>query len=141
MAKKKEVVKEKKPNGRPPDWTKERIEEEAEDLLKYANHPDTLIVGKYACLRGYQPSWLNYLAEKNDKFFEAYATAKKLVAYRREEGALKGDYNSTVFNRMAPLHDAELRAYLLEEKNKDKDDKTNQLKEALEMVRDSERKD
>ena len=76
--------------GRPATWTKEIIEKEAELLMKWCRKESSLILRKFACLRGYTHAYIYKWSDPNDKafsevFYDAFHFAKSVIGTRREE--------------------------------------------------------
>ena len=86
-----------KHRGRPTEWTEERIEQEAKDLIKWSEQTDVLVLEEFGLYR--EPPYIRAvmykLAEKNDNFRNALLIAKERIRSRRESGATLGKYNAS----------------------------------------------
>lgn len=80
--------------GRPQVYTKEYIENEADEFLKWMKDPAHIYFKRFALDRGYSPQRLSEFAENNDKFSEVYKRAKEWQECRLAEGGLLEEFNS-----------------------------------------------
>lgn len=95
--------------GRPPRFD---LEEEAKAFIEWADKSDSLVLRKFAAIRGYfSQSKLHEYAEQSEDFRKAYNYARMIVGSRREELLMKGKGNPAPFNRYAALYDLELKAH------------------------------
>ncbi len=95
--------------GRPPRFD---LVEEAKAFKDWADRSDSLVLRKFAAIRGYfSQSKLHEYAEQSDEFREAFNYARVIIGARREELLMKGKGNPAPFNRYAALYDQELKAH------------------------------
>ena len=80
--------------GRPPKYTAEAIEAEADALLEWTKHPDNLYFIKFAFERGYDSSRLYEFAENNEKFARVFKQVHDWQKVRVAEGAMKNELNA-----------------------------------------------
>ena len=128
--------------GRPLDWTPERIEEEAKELIEWSEKPDSLILKSFACQRRYAPSWMTYLADKNKSFSEALRIARANVSARRELTAgLEGGIDTGIVKITLATYDDEHRAVLKEMKQAESRSINiiNPAKEAVQAIKKSKK--
>lgn len=62
--------------GRPPIWTDERIEQEADALLEWLNEKNNFLFMEFCYARGLQEDYPAKWAKKNEKFNRAYRKAR-----------------------------------------------------------------
>jgi len=82
--------------GRPEEWTTERIEKEAEELINWSLG-DELVLETFGLYRNppYIRAVMYELGNKNELFRDALMVAKERIRARRESGAYKGEYNAS----------------------------------------------
>jgi hypothetical protein len=79
--------------GRPPKYTSEFIEKEADAFLEWMQKPDSIYYKNFCLERGYLPQRLSEFAEQNEKFAEVYARAKAWQEGKLVEGGLINVFN------------------------------------------------
>src|SRR5260221_5138371 len=62
--------------GRPPFWTDEKIEKEAEALLLWLDEKPNFLFLEFCYERGLRKEWPSRFAKKNQKFEQAYSKAR-----------------------------------------------------------------
>lgn len=82
--------------GRPPRYTPEFIEKEAEALLKWCKKEDSYYITGFSLERGYSRENLAIWAKKNGEFARAYRIAKETQEYRLFQNSLKGKINPVI---------------------------------------------
>lgn len=102
--------------GRSLKWTDEKIEEEAEYLLEWANLPGSLVLGMCYGSRGYTYQDAKEWAQRNDKYREAKLLAFTLVGSRREMGGLINKLSSGLVSRTMPLYDPDYNDLVMQMK-------------------------
>lgn len=80
--------------GRPIKWTKEAIEEEAKELIKWAKKKDSFYVKYFAADRNYSPQRLTEWIAENEKFSDAYEKVNTLLEKRIVSGSITNEYNA-----------------------------------------------
>jgi hypothetical protein len=80
--------------GRPPIWTTEIIEKEAEELVKWLQLPSSYWFEQFAIDRGYPSKYLHEWAAKNDKFRGAYELARDWQKSKLVCGSLLKKFNA-----------------------------------------------
>jgi hypothetical protein len=80
----------KAPNlgGRPPKFSKEDIEKEAEYFYEWLQEPTSIFFKHFATIRGYCAQYLTKFAEKNERFREVYNYAKTVQETKLMMGGL-----------------------------------------------------
>lgn len=81
-------------SGRPPRFTKEFIENEAVEFLKWTQLPDSVYFKEFALKRGYSPKQFSEWSESNEIFREAYHRVREWQETRIAKGALVNEFNS-----------------------------------------------
>lgn len=79
--------------GRPPKYTKEFIEKEAEALLKWIKDPKNIYLKRFAFERDYCSSRFTEFAKVNQKFALALKKAHEWQEIRLAEGGLSAEFN------------------------------------------------
>lgn len=82
------------PGGRPARFTKEFIENEADEFEKWMQLPDSIYFKEFAFLRGYSSKLFCEWAEENPKFRETYMRVKEWQEFKVAKNSLLGHYNS-----------------------------------------------
>ena len=80
--------------GRPVKYTKEFIETEADEFLKWSKQPSNIYFKKFALERGYHPNKLAEFAEHNEKFLGVYRMAQAYQETKLVEGGHLNLYNA-----------------------------------------------
>ena len=80
--------------GRPLKYTKEFIEKEADEFLKWLQQPLNVYFKKFALERGYHPQRLSEFAEQNQKFSDVYRMAQAWQEAKLVDGGLNNIYNA-----------------------------------------------
>jgi len=81
--------------GRPEKYTKEYIENEAEEFLKWIKLPKSIYFKRFAINRGYHPNRLSEFAEMNERFSGVYEIAREWQEVRLTEGGLSRELDSS----------------------------------------------
>ena len=84
--------------GRPPKYTKEFIESEADAFLEWMNREDSLWYKDFALERGYLPDLLSEWAKINEKFSRAYKRSQAWQQSKLVKGGLLSQYNAGFTN-------------------------------------------
>lgn len=96
-------------SGRPLEWTPERIEKEAKDLVAWSEDEvkKPLIIEEFGLYRNppYLRETMYKLGEINPIFRLALMVAKERLRSRREGGALRGTYNASTMQFTHGFHD------------------------------------
>ncbi len=74
--------------GRPKKYTKEFIENEAEELNKWIQKDGNVFFNRFALMRGYHPQKFTEFAAQNERFQEVFTMAKKWQELVISEGAI-----------------------------------------------------
>ena len=82
--------------GRPPKYTPEFIEAEAEAFLEWMQHPESIWYKDFALERGYDPDQLTIWAEQNERFSGVYKRSQSWQQSKLIKGGLLNQYNSTI---------------------------------------------
>jgi hypothetical protein len=86
--------------------------EEAKAFKEWADKPDSLVLRKFAAVRGYDcQSRLNDYANESVEFGQAFKYAKIMIGARREELLVKGKGHPAPFMRYAAIYDPELKRH------------------------------
>lgn len=105
--------------GRPHTISDEQISIEAEELIKWAKLPDSIVLGVHYASRGYgyDDAWEWEHERKHLEFRKAKNYAKAAVGGRREAGGLTGAYDAGLVKSTMGNYDREHREFLKEQKN------------------------
>ena len=82
--------------GRPPEWTDERIEAEADAFLEWMKKPESCWYQEFCLERGYLPDYLHRWAKKNEKFKRVYELSQIWQHARLVNGGLNNKYNASI---------------------------------------------
>lgn len=123
----------KHPGGRPIEWTPERYEALAEELIEWAKQDDSMHMIGFTSGKYNRPkSWLYDLAEFSEPLKQALNHARELLAQRYTKKALEKEWDSYSANRWIGVYDKELTAYEKEKASWSKDkDSSEEFKESL----------
>ncbi len=102
--------------GRPIEWTDEKIEKLADDLLEWCRRDDSIMLTRFCADNEIIASELSYYEENNDKFSKALKLAKLNIAARREEMANSEQINYGVYQRYQGMYDPMLTKHERAEK-------------------------
>jgi len=80
--------------GRPPRFSKEELEEEAEMFLEWLQRPTSFYFKHFCTERGYPAQYLTKFAQTNDRFREVYEYAKTVQETKLMMGGLINRLNS-----------------------------------------------
>jgi hypothetical protein len=80
--------------GRPPKYTPEFIEREADAFEAWMQLPDSMYFKRFCVQRGYSANRLCEFAEQNERFAVVYAKVKDWQECRLAEGALTNEFNA-----------------------------------------------
>jgi hypothetical protein len=86
------------------------IEAEAEELRKWADTDDALILRYFAPMRGYSTGTMYRWVSENDKFRDAFEYARDMIGCRREMIYLTAK-SEAPFKRYAPMYDTKLHEF------------------------------
>jgi len=89
--------------GRPVKYTKEFLDNEAEEFIKWMKLPRSIYFKEFALNRGYRPSRMVEFAEMNEKFSEALTYAREWQEMRLVKGGLTKDFDSS-FTKFVMAH-------------------------------------
>jgi len=103
--------------GRPPIWTDEAIEAEADFLLEWCCNEDALVLATCYGMRKYSYQRAEEWDASNKKFAEAKRIAKTIVGARREHGAIIGKLDSSIIKASMANYDPEYRRLMIEVKS------------------------
>jgi hypothetical protein len=92
--------------GRPKIYTKEEIEQQAQQLLEWAESDSALILREFAAIQGYSRQRLKDFCDNSDIFSDAYSRAKNIIGCRREMLAL-----DKMIPRYGTYYDEELQEH------------------------------
>ncbi len=79
--------------GRPPKYTEEFINNEADELIKWMQDDKNIFLEKFAYERGYYDELFHQWAKVNDKFSIAFKMFKNKQKYMLMMGGLNKKYN------------------------------------------------
>lgn len=68
--------------GRPPRFSKEQIEQEADYFFEWLQDPKNIFFKHFASTRGYASQFLSEFAERNERFAEVFEYAKSIQESR-----------------------------------------------------------
>ena len=80
--------------GRPPKYTKDFIESEAEAFLEWMGQDDSIWYKDFALERGYLPDQLSEWAKVNEKFSRVYKQSQAWQQSKLVKGGLLSQYNA-----------------------------------------------
>ena len=80
--------------GRPVKYTKEFLDNEAEEFLKWMKLPKSVFFKRFAINRGYSPSRLIEFANQNERFSVVYRFAQEWQEMRLAEGGLTREFDA-----------------------------------------------
>lgn len=79
--------------GRPLEWTKERIDAEAEAFVEWMQKPDSIYYKRFAFDRGYSVTMFDKFMKISERFHEVYKLAREWQEAKLCEGGLTSKYN------------------------------------------------
>lgn len=81
--------------GRPPKYTTEIIEREAELLDEWVDRDDNLYFKEFSLERGYPSEYMSRWAKENERFHQAYTRAKDWQELKLLKGGLNRTYDAS----------------------------------------------
>ena len=111
-------------------WTKELIQELADELIEWAAEPDSTHFSQFCGLRHKKSkSWLEELADRHPVLFKAKVIATELLAGKYLDRSVKNEWNVNMCEKYLPVYDKEYKdilkwkASLSSQKEQDERDK------------------
>lgn len=80
----------KNKGGRPPKWTKEKIEGLIGNLEEWAQHPSSLVLEQFCAQNGLYPELISRFADRNERFSQALKRAKASCVSHAVEALASG---------------------------------------------------
>jgi len=100
-----------KPDGRPLEYTEERVNELCESLIAFAMNEDNLTLTMWQMESGCYRQRQSELVEKYPQFRDAKRFAMEIVGDRRERAAGEGTLPTSTVNKSMGVYSPEVKDY------------------------------
>lgn len=97
------VKKAPKKNGRPVEWTDEKLLKLGKELLEYVKNPKVWHISSFEVIeKGFHPGWLKMIASRHPSFRAILDSAQSILGNRILESAMRGEGNQWVITTLTP---------------------------------------